>query len=551
MTHPTVATSPGDRLRTRGASVALRRLRASCMTAVGLAVCLVATAPSALAAASAKQLYNAALDRERVVRANTTTLTRLRATISAYQKIVHHYPRSGYSDNALWQAAGVGLVAYERFGNPRDRTTALRNLKLLASEYPSSSLVRQIDGRRRLLTARSEPRADGRPVTLRAIQRAVLPDVVRVIMDLDGEVAYREERLASPDRVFFDLANVTPSREVLNTSRRWSEDAVRAIRLGRHPDNTTRVVLDLDSVSRYSVFAMERPFRLVIDFERATGNSRATTGERTASAPAPASSLGSRAPRTVEAPTAPARNRNGKLSLARQLGLGVSRVVIDPGHGGRDPGARSSGITEADLVLDIGLRLERLLLRQPGFDVVMTRRTDTFLPLDKRTALANEAGADLFLSIHANAARDPKLSGVETYVLNFAQSPTAQAIAARENSASAATMGRLPDIVQAITLNNKLDESRDFAEMAQHAMIEHIRPHHKGVRDLGVKQAPFVVLIGAGMPSILTEVSFLTNQKEATLLKTPAHRQRLAEALLEGILRYQGSLKTVTTVALQ
>ena len=527
--------------------------------AVAAIVLACVTASPAVAAPSAQKLYESALARERRMDAERATLDELRAVVRAYQAVVHQYPRSGYSDNALWQAAGVSLIAYERYGQSRDRTSGIRFLALLTSEYPSSSLVSQIESLRRRLVdepvaARAATATPSGPVTLRAIRRTTLPDVLRVIFELDGEVAYREERLSNPDRVFFDLANVSPSRAVLTAPRRWDDGAVRAVRLGRHPDNTTRVVLDLDHVDRYSVFAMNNPHRLVVDFERTTPNARATSGSTPASTPegeAPASTLGSRAPRIVEAPTPPAPNLNGNLSLARQLGLGIARVVIDPGHGGRDPGARARGITEADLVLDIALRLERLLLDHAGFDVVMTRRTDTFLPLDERTALANQAGADLFLSIHANAARNPKLGGVETYVLNFAQNPAAQAIAARENSASAATMGRLPDIVEAIALNNKLDESRDFAEMVQRSMIDRIRPHQAGIRDLGVKQAPFVVLIGAGMPSILAEVSFLTNREEARLLSSDAHRQRIAEALLDGILRYQGSLKTVQTVSLQ
>lgn len=529
---------------------------------IGILIGLAAAQPVA-AARSAKQLYETALRNERALLATTPTLSGLRAVIREYQRVVHTYPRSGYSDNALWQAAGVAIAAFERFGQDRDRRSALRSLELLGSEYPSSSLVRQIPARRQLVSipAPAEaPAAVRRPadqgmssadgVTLVGIQRRVLPDVVRVILDLDGEVAFREERLRNPDRVFFDLANVTIDPAVLRTSRHWDDDSVRAIRLGRHPDNTTRIVLDLDSVSRYSVFAMQNPYRLVVDFERTTDRASPTAGETPAGEAVPANALGSRAPAIVEAPVAPATNRNGNLSLARQLGLGVSRVVIDPGHGGHDPGAQAGGLTEAEVVLDIALRLERLLLERPGFDVVMTRRSNTFLPLDERTALANRAGADLFLSIHANAARDARTGGIETFVLNFAQNPEAEAIAARENSASAATMHRLPDIVKAITLNNKLDESRDFAEMVQDAMVRHVRPQLRGIRDLGVKQAPFVVLIGAGMPAILAEVSFLTNKAEAALLTDGAHRERLANALLDGILQYQGSLKAVTKVAL-
>ena len=160
-----------------------------------------------------------------------------------------------------------------------------------------------------------------------------------------------------------------------------------------------------------------------------------------------------------------------QFSLARQLGLGVSRIVIDPGHGGHDPGARGNGINESELALDVSLRLQKLLEKQPGMEVVMTRDTDVFIPLEQRTAIANREGADLFLSIHANASRNIKARGIETYFLNFAANPEAEAVAARENSASGQTMHRLPDIVRAIALNNKIDESRDFADTVQKSMV--------------------------------------------------------------------------------
>jgi len=195
--------------------------------------------------------------------------------------------------------------------------------------------------------------------------------------------------------------------------------------------------------------------------------------------------------------------------------------------------------------------LQQLLLKASGFEVVLTRDTDVFIPLEERTAIANRAGADLFLSIHANASRNAKARGVETYLLNFASNPDAEAVAARENSASGQTMHNLPDIVRAITLNNKLDESRDFATLVQRAMIDKLGASNKQIRDLGVRQAPFVVLIGAGMPSILAEISFLTHQQEGKLLKTPAYRQKIAEALFAGVQEYQRSLKAVKTAARQ
>jgi N-acetylmuramoyl-L-alanine amidase len=243
------------------------------------------------------------------------------------------------------------------------------------------------------------------------------------------------------------------------------------------------------------------------------------------------------------APALPAANLDGKFSLARQLGLGVSRVVIDAGHGGHDPGAQSNGVSESELTLDVAMRLSRLLQKQPGIDVVMTRDTDVFVPLEERTAMANREGADLFLSIHANASRDARVRGVETYFLNFASNPDAEAVAARENSASGRAMHSLPDIVRAIALNNKIDESRDFADMVQRSMVRRLSSRNKQLKDLGVKQAPFVVLIGAAMPSVLAEISFVTHRQEGQLLKSTTYRQQIAEALFDAVLRYQQSLK--------
>jgi len=252
----------------------------------------------------------------------------------------------------------------------------------------------------------------------------------------------------------------------------------------------------------------------------------------------------------VEAMT-PTQNLEGGFSIARQLGLSVSRIVIDPGHGGQDPGARASGTSEAEISLDIALRLERLFQQVPNAEVLLTRRRDVFVPLEERTAIANRAGADLFLSIHVNGSRNRQAGGVETYFLNFATNQDAAEVAARENAVSGQSMGALQDVVKAITLNNKLNESRDFATLVQRELVTTLRPANGAVKDLGVKQAPFMVLIGAAMPSVLTEVSFLTNAQEARLLKSTAYRQRIAEALFEAIRKYQTSLKSTDAVALQ
>ena len=468
------------------------------------------------------------------------------------------------------------------------------------------------------------------------VRRAILPELVRVTIELDDEVAFTHERIEGPPRVYFDIRNAGAVAALQDRVLSFGDDLVKHIRIGRRPGRATRVVLDLDGVSRYSVFTLYAPYRIVVDLERAKGP-RAVSPDVTsptlveewhdasvatvARPPVPAAvtpttasaakpreaDIAAAAPTTVDAvplrsasttphidpppvlavanepigspasappppghsrdagvpatkapskppaaaaPAAPATNASGGFSLARQLGLGVSRVVIDPGHGGHDPGALGKRVNEADLVLDVALRLEKLLTKA-GIDVVMTRRTDVFIPLEERTAIANRAGADLFLSIHANASRNVKAHGVETYFLNFASNPEAEAVAARENSASGQSMHTLPDIVRAIALNNKLDESRDFASLVQQSMIRKLRKQNKQVRDLGVKQAPFVVLIGAGMPSVLAEIAFVTHPQEGQLLRTTAYRQHVADALHDAVNRYVKSLKTVGTIASQ
>ena len=250
-------------------------------------------------------------------------------------------------------------------------------------------------------------------------------------------------------------------------------------------------------------------------------------------------------------PGAPAENGAGGFSIARQLGLGVSRIVIDPGHGGKDPGASGSKTTEAAVVLDVALRVEKILAAEGGIEVVLTRRTDTFVPLEERTALANRHTADLFLSIHANSSRNRKAAGVETYILNFASNADAAAVAARENAAAVGSMRNLPDMVRAITQGNKRDESRELASAVQESMVTRLRPHNQGMRDLGVKQAPFVVLIGAGIPSVLAEIAFISHDGEGGLLRTEKYRQRIADALAAAVIRYTRTLKPVGTVAAQ
>ena len=568
-----------------------------------------------------------------------------RVVVSRYWSFVRRYPSSGYVDNALWQAATLSLDAFVRFGEDRDKHRAVQLFQWLRDHYPHSSLAPKASGQIEQLTAaraeadpepptaQIEPPLISTPVetTIRGVQRQVFPDVVRVTIELDREVPFHQERLEAPARLFFDLKGTRTVPTLVDAVLRYDSDIVRHVRLGRHPNNTTRIVLDLENVGRYSVFTLYQPYRIVIDSERVWAKTDVLVARRVAVAalaplatiprtapivavaptvpvapgmvvarrvpvvpvvpiariarnapaapvpaiapaapripvartppipPPPSSAAGSAtadksnapvapdAPIAPGKPIAPAANSGGTFSVARQLGLGVSRVVIDAGHGGHDPGASAFDLSEAELVLDIALRLESLLQQQPGMEVVLTRRTNEYLSLEARTEIANRASADLFLSIHANASANSTARGVETYFLNFALNPQAEAVAARENAASGKNMSSLTGIVKAITLNSKLNESRDFAASIQRALVRGLRPSNKFLKDLGVKQAPFMVLIGASMPSVLAEISFVTNSQEARLLKSSPYRQKIAESLLAGVLRYQQSLKKTQT----
>jgi N-acetylmuramoyl-L-alanine amidase len=587
-------------------------------------------APRQALAETARDMYTRAMAQERVVRdeANKPTLPQMRRAVALYESLVRRHPTSGYCDNALWQGANLASLAHERFGDDADRRTAARLLALLKTEYPSSKLLAQantmlaavppapvskptpgsdLDSRSAppvppvpalspsasIRKSRSDPGvSDVTVMTLRDVKRTVLPDGVRLTVEIDGETAYHQEEIANPRRLFFDFRNVKAAPALQDTSLKFDGDLVKEVRLGRHPQNTTRVVVDLEGVAGYTVYPLYGPYRLVVDLQRTAGPATAAIAERlapvktlgppadppppivqaSAGAPAlpwtsvsrpsppPAATTTTSVPPAAKdplpskpapaslPPAAPAANSNGKFSLSRQLGLGVSRVVVDAGHGGHDPGAHGNGVNEAELTLDVALRLQKLL-EKADVEVVMTRDTDVFIPLEERTAIANREGADLFLSIHANASRNVQARGVETYFLNFATNPEAEAVAARENATSGKPMHSLPDIVKAIALNNKINESRDLAGTVQKAMVKRLAARNRSLRDLGVKQAPFVVLIGASMPSVLAEVSFVTNKQDGTLLKTPAYRQQIAQALMDAVVNYQQSLKRMSGIA--
>jgi N-acetylmuramoyl-L-alanine amidase len=230
-------------------------------------------------------------------------------------------------------------------------------------------------------------------------------------------------------------------------------------------------------------------------------------------------------------------------TLVRALGLKIGRIVIDAGHGGHDSGTLGAGgIEEKDVVLDVALRLGKLLHDRLGAEIVYTRADDTFIPLETRTAIANKAQADLFISVHANSSQDPSARGVEVYYLNFTSDPDAMRVAARENAVSTQSVHDLSDLVKKIALKDKIDESKELAGDVDTSLFAGLTKGNAGLKDRGVKKAPFVVLIGANMPSILAEISFVTNPDDADQLARPEYRERVAESLYGGVARYAAGI---------
>ena len=410
-----------------------------------------------------------------------------------------------------------------------------------------------------------------------------LENVTRIAVEVSGTFLYRSDRLHNPERVYYDILNARPR---IDSKRIYTESVddtlLKRLRVAETTPGVTRVVLELADKVEAVPSVLINPSRLIIELHVATEPvttplvSEATPPQLQPPAQLPpAPKLPVTADATVPVlpvappvlPPAPARpvtpaivapaparsaevaksarlTTGGESSMVRALGLKINRVVIDPGHGGHDEGTSGpKGLLEKDLVLDVAQRLGKLIEQRMGSEVIYTRTDDTFVPLEGRTELANEKKADLFLSIHANSSpAAPRVTGIETYYLNFTQSKDSLEVAARENATSDKTVFDLRDLIQKITLQEKAEESREFAERIQASLYSLSARNFPGEKNRGVRKAPFVVLIGANMPSVLVEIGFLTNPKEESLLRKPDYRQKVAEALYRGIGRYTDGL---------
>lgn len=365
------------------------------------------------------------------------------------------------------------------------------------------------------------------------------PEYTRVVLDLSREVKIAEKVLKD-GRLFFDMKNCRFALGYPPEKRneiRIAAGNLQRIRIGQFQAQTIRVVFDFDRIGKYNRFYLTSPFRIVFDIYRqeefvSRGQQR-TAGEGTA---VPAGET----PREPETEPAQAPTGAGCPSIARQLGLGVHRVVIDPGHGGKDPGAlnRALGLREKDITLDIGKRLNAILNEHKELEVILTRPRDAYVPLEERAAIANSNQGDLFVSIHTNSAPRRSARGIESYYLNITTDPWAMEVAAQENAMSSKSISEMRTILDQILQNSKVSESRIFSQCLQESMVANLKGKYDAIENLGVKKAPFYVLLGAQMPSALVEVSFLSHAAEAKRLATPEYRQAVAAGLYLGVVRF-------------
>lgn len=341
----------------------------------------------------------------------------------------------------------------------------------------------------------------------------------RIVLDIGELREYSSGELRAPDRIYVDVLQARLNPLLHNQGYPVTTGYLNMIRIAQKSPSTVRMTADIDfsRVDSYRVYHIFDPFRLVIDITPRKGEPLTTVGP-----PDPLAS---------------------GYSMARQLGLGVRTVVIDPGHGGKDPGAMGkSGLKEKDVALEIAQELKNLLSRNKGLQVILTRQSDVFIPVEDRPVIANQKAADIFVSIHVNASRNEKREGVETFYLNISPDPAVNELAARENATSTKNIGQMRGIIQQIVQNSKIYESRGLAERIQKNLVQTLSKSYNPVRDLGTKGGPFWVLIGGDMPSVLVEVSHLSNPREEARLKTPQYRQAIARGIHAGILDYIQSL---------
>lgn len=349
------------------------------------------------------------------------------------------------------------------------------------------------------------------------------PNFTRIVIDTGKLREYVYKELPNPDRIYVDVYQAKLNPILHGKTILVNSEYISQVRIAQKTTSTVRTVADIDfeKIKHYRVYHLFDPFRIVIDIYPLI--------ERSSS--------------SITKPSAPPKPTEEGYTMIRQLGLGIRRVVIDPGHGGSDPGCvGKKGLKEKDVVLQVSLLLKKLLSARKDLEVILTRETDISMSLDDRPVIANQKQADLFISIHANALPNTKFSGVETFYLNFSRDPKVNEIAARENATSTKNIGEMTDIIRKIVRNSKIVESKELAKKIQSHLVKRLSQKYSGINSLGVKGGPLWVLIGGEMPSVLVEISYLSNPRDETRLRSPQYLQDVAQGIYNGILEYIHSL---------
>jgi len=492
-----------------------------------------------------------------------------RRAVDYFGRVVSRYPRHGWADDCLYHRANIYarrlkevskarldlakiIVEYPRSDMQAKAKTYLKKLgkynQSIAAVSGKKQSTKSLDDVAKAATSKtkSAPKKTTKTTKrtkdpsglshLDTVRYKSSDDYTRVVLELDGRVKYRYQVLdpnpevGRPHRLYIDLQGSRLGHDVTSATT-VSDGILKSIRTGQYKNDTTRVVLDFLSMQEYKVFPLENPYRIVIDVYSPDG-----------SAPVQ-SSTKSVAKKTTKNSKyrPPSGSKSQAGDLLEQLGLTVRTIMLDPGHGGKDPGAVANGLREKD----INLRFAKIVgakLKEKGFKVHYTRTTDKFIRLEQRTAMANVKKADLFLSIHCNASRSRSVNGLETYSLNLAKSKDAVRIAARENAVDPRSISDLQFILTDLMVNSKIKESRDLAKDVQSSTLSRVRRKWK-LKSKGTREAPFYVLMGAKMPSVLVELGYLTNKTESKRLKSDAYLEYLARGVVDGVMAYKGKIE--------
>ncbi len=471
--------------------------------------------------------------------------------IEMFREVYEYAPQARWAPAGLYMAGKLNCELYRHSYKKADQKAGARIFEKIIEDFPESAYrkkaaaaledIRGKGGRKPAVAKETGDKEEsyGMQASAGDVQKSEGPCVIndlrfwsnpqytRVVVDATQPTDYTHNLLkedkanGKPRRLYVDLEKSRLHRE-LSRKVIIDDNLLKDVRAGQFRPDSVRVVIDIKSFEDYKIFSLRDPFRIVIDV---SGHKRkVAAGETKGKQAVPA----------------------GQTPLAKQLGLNVRRIVIDPGHGGRDGGAPGylKGVHEKKVVLDLCKKLAERIRRELGCEVVMTRKTDTFLTLEERTAIANMKNADLFISIHTNACMTKKAHGIETYILNLATDEDAMRVAARENNTSRRNISDLQTILKSLMQNTKINESSRLAGSVQKSLCGHLDRYYSNVKDKGVKQAPFYVLLGAQMPSILIETGFISNRRECRRLIDDEYQRRLCNGIIKGIKAYMKKTKS-------